>query len=46
MQWQRALLLPASLTILASLSGKLGLALEVGMGGLREGVIHEMVRAA
>lgn len=45
-QWQRAQLLPASLTILASLSGKLGLSLEVGMGGLREGVIHEMTLAA
>ncbi len=45
MQWQRALLLPASLTILASLSEKLRLSLEVGMGGLREGVIHELVGA-
>ncbi|MBI4898224.1 MAG: hypothetical protein HY827_07635 [Actinobacteria bacterium] len=45
-EWQRALLLPASLTILAALSEKLGLSLEVGMGGLREGVIHELAQTA
>lgn len=41
-EWQRARLLPAGLTILAAIAKKLGLSLEVGMGGLREGVIYEL----
>jgi len=35
----RARLLPASLIVLATLADKLGLQLEVGLGGLREGVL-------
>ena len=41
----RARLLPAGLTLLAAVSGKLGLPLEVGLGGLREGVVHELLAA-
>lgn len=36
---QRAALLPASLVILGSLADKLGVTLEVGRGGMREGVL-------
>lgn len=41
-EWQRARLLPTGLTILAAIAERLGLSLEVGMGGLREGVIYEL----
>lgn len=41
-EWQRARLLPAGLIVLAAASARLGLPLEVGLGGLREGVIHEL----
>ncbi|MBI5311487.1 MAG: hypothetical protein HZB14_10770 [Actinobacteria bacterium] len=39
----RARLLPAGLTVLAAISARLGLPLEVGLGGLREGVVLELL---
>lgn len=42
-EYHRARLLPAGLTVLAAISARLGLPLEVGLGGLREGVVHELL---
>lgn len=39
---QRARLLPAGLILLAAASARIGVSLEVGLGGLREGVIYEL----
>jgi exopolyphosphatase/guanosine-5'-triphosphate,3'-diphosphate pyrophosphatase len=42
---ERVRLLPAGMLILAAASARLGLPLEVGRGGLREGVLLEMLAA-
>ncbi|MFY9489187.1 MAG: hypothetical protein WAP35_10920 [Solirubrobacterales bacterium] len=41
-EWHRARLLPAGLTVLAAVSARIGLPLEVGRGGLREGIALAM----
>jgi exopolyphosphatase/guanosine-5'-triphosphate,3'-diphosphate pyrophosphatase len=43
LELRRAHLLPSSLTLLGAISAKLGLPLEVGRGGLREGVLLDAV---
>ncbi|MFY9263814.1 MAG: hypothetical protein WAO61_00060 [Solirubrobacterales bacterium] len=45
-EWQRARLLPAGLIVLAAVSDRIGLPLEVGRGGLREGVVIAMALEA